>query len=181
MTECLPIAAIVHSGKHMADKILTTFIDELIARDWHVLGLVPGPMAEPGNGAMRTLRNVGNGDIYPIGQNLGRGSAACSLDSGALIATAFVLQQACDAHPDLIVVNRYGALEADGKGFAQEMLSIMTQGIPMLTVVSELHLDAWRHFTGGLALSLTPDHRSLYEWTRQLPAARRLPLAKSPE
>lgn len=178
MNESLPIAAVVHAGKHMVDATLISFIDDLKAQGWRVPGLVPGPAGRPGDCATRTLLDLDTGDIYPISENLGSGSTSCCLDPGALIAAAVVLHRARGAEPDLIVVNRFGILEADGKGFAQEMLDFMAQDVPLLTVVSETYLDAWRIFTGGLAQELPPERDALYAWARSLPAAERLPLAR---
>lgn len=176
MTDSLPIAAIIHAGKHMVDETLIGFIRELTAHGWKVRGLVPGPMGQPDNCSTRTVQDLHTQDIYPISQDLGKGSTACCLDPSALIAAAVVLHRARADAPDLAIVNRFGILEADGKGFVQEMLDFMTDGTPMLTVVSETYLEAWRNFTGGLAQELPPSREALYEWVSQLPVASRLPL-----
>ncbi|MCB5363646.1 DUF2478 domain-containing protein [Pusillimonas sp. CC-YST705] len=178
MTESLPIAAIVHSGKHQADDLLIAFFNDLTTRGWKIRGLVRGPADSADDCATRTVLDVHTGEIYPISQNLGQGSTACCLDPGALIAAAVVLHRAFEAQVDLALVNRFGILEADGKGFAQEMLSFMGEGIPMLTVVSQTYLEAWRHFTGGLAHEMPATKEALYDWARSLPAAQKWPLAE---
>ena len=178
MAESLPIAVIVHAGKGMADGMLVSFIADLAARGWRVRGLVTGPANRPDDCATRTVRDVHTGDIYRISQDLGAGSMSCCLDPGALIEAAVVLRRVLDAQPDLAVVNRFGILEADGKGFAQEMLDIVTQGIPMLTVVSPAYLEAWRTFSGGLAQELPPQREALQAWANSLPAGQRLPLSR---
>ena len=176
MTELLHVAAIVHSGKGMADGLLTSFITQLIAHGWQVNGLVTGATNNPEDCATRTVRDVLTNDIYPISQNLGTGSGACCLDPGALTDAAIVLRRALEAKPDLAVVNRFGILEADGRGFAQEMLDIVTQGIPLLTVVSPAYVEAWRAFSGGLAQELPPQHQALLAWANSLPAGQKRPL-----
>jgi len=187
-SEPLPIAAIVHAGKHTTDRTLLGFVDDLRGQGWVVRGLVSGQAcvqlaAAPAQAApsprhctLRTVRDLHTGKVYPISQNLGQGSSACCLDVGALLAAASVLHRARHAAPDLVVVNRFGILEADGGGFAQEMLGLMADGIPMLTVVSETYLPVWRTFTGGLAQELGVDRPSLHAWANTLPAAQRRPL-----
>jgi len=178
----LPIAAIVHAGKHMTDSTLLGFVDDLRGRGWVVRGLVSGqttiqtadPVLAPRHCTLRTVRDLHTGKVYPISQNLGAGSSACCLDVGALMAAASVLHRAREDAPDLVVVNRFGILEADGGGFAQEMLGLMADGIPMLTVVSETYLPVWRTFTGGLAQELIADRQALHAWANTLPAAQRL-------
>jgi len=181
----LPIAAIVHDGKHMTDHTLVHCIDHLRKRGWAVRGLVSGQIADQATGTtsgkthcqpQRTVRDLHTGQVYTISQNLGTGSTACCLDVGALLDAASVLHRAREAAPDLVVVNRFGILEADGGGFAQEMLDIMADGLPLLTVVSTTWLAAWRTFTGGLAQELAATPQALAAWARCLPAAQRLPL-----
>jgi len=178
MNELLPIAAIVHDGKHMTDGVLLDFVEDLRRQNWVLRGLVSGVMRKATNEAshctLRTVRDLHTDKVYPISQNLGKGSVACCLDVGALMDAAGVLHRARQAQPDLVIVNRFGILEADGGGFVQEMLALMTDGIPMLTVVSKTYLDAWRTFTGGLAQELTPDKEAWHAWTKTLPAAQRL-------
>jgi len=178
MNELLPIAAIVHDGKHMADSTLLDFVADLRAQGWVLRGLVSGvtvcqtPGANPCT--LRVVRDLHTGKVYPISQNLGKGSVACCLDVGALLDAASVLHRARESAPDLVVINRFGILEADGDGFAQEMLALMTDGIPVLTVVSRSYLEVWRTFTGGLAQELAPERAALTAWARTLPAARRM-------
>jgi len=167
-TETMPVAAIVHAGKGQADSVLLAFIDRLQRQGLTVRGLVPGPQSDPGDCATRTVRDLETGIIYPIAQDLGKESSACCLDPGALVAAAPVLRRAIAQRPDLAIVNRYGVLEADGKGFADEMLTLMAEGIPMLTVVSPSHLEDWRRFTGGMAAELKPELPCLLDWTRLL-------------
>jgi len=178
MNELLPIAAIVHDGKHMTDGVLLDFVQDLRRQNWVLRGLVSGVMSDPNPVAnhctLRTVRDLHTGKVYPISQNLGKGSVACCLDVGALLDAAGVLHRARQAQPDLVIVNRFGILEADGGGFAQEMLALMTDAIPLLTVVSRTYLDAWRTFTGGLAQELTPDKDAWFAWAKTLPATQRL-------
>ena len=81
---------------------------------------------------------------------------------------------------DLIVVNRFGTPEAQGRGLAEEMLAIMALGIPLVTTVESPSLDLWRDFTGGLAGEIPPNCGGLMRWwdsvrPRGLPRAFRQP------
>ena len=71
---------------------------------------------------------------------------------------------------DLAVFNRFGALEAEGGGLAAEMLELMSRGQPVLVIVGERHLDAWRNFTGGLASELPATTDALNRWFREIAA-----------
>jgi hypothetical protein len=68
----------------------------------------------------------------------------------------------------LAVINRFGKLEAEGEGFAADMLALMSTGIPVLTAVKRKHLDAWRDVTGGMAAELQPNETALRDWYTNL-------------
>lgn len=172
------LAAIVHAGKGSADAVLLGFAQRLSEQGLVVRGLVPGPQADPGDCAARTVRDLEIGDIYPIGQNLGKQSGACCLDPGALLAAGVVLRRALEGPADLVIVNRFGIQEAAGDGFCAEFLELITRGYPLLTVVSHTYLPAWREFTGGMATELSADAEALLAWFERI--RNRPPTAAAP-
>lgn len=169
--EPIAIAAIVHAGKGLADGPLLAFVRQAQSQGHLLRGLLPGPQDHINGCAIRTVLDLEDGTLYPISQNLGKESTACSLDPGALLVAGAVLRRAAKSAADLVIVNRFGVLEAEGGGFATEMLELMARGYPVLTVVSEPNLEAWRKFTGGLALELSPDLAAIQAWFEQVRSA----------
>lgn len=102
----------------------------------------------PGRRRAMILIDVEFGTEYPVSQALGTGSGTCQLDPRGFADASTVLRDALRRSPDLVVCNRYGALEAGGDGFAEELLALMAAGIPVLTVVSDPHVVAWQEFSG---------------------------------
>ncbi|HUH87796.1 MAG TPA: DUF2478 domain-containing protein [Pusillimonas sp.] len=170
--ETIAVAAIVHPGKGVADGPLLEFVNQAQTRGYTLRGLVPGLPGKVNGSTTRTVLDLEHGTVYPISQALGKQSAACSLDAGALLEAGVVLRRAAQAKADLIVVNRFGVLEAEGDGFSAEMLELMSKGFPLLTVVSEPHLEAWRTFTGGLAAELPPEPEAINDWFERVLASR---------
>lgn len=160
----LALAAIVHAGKGSADTLLLEFVQELRAKNYRVCGLVQGPEIQKEDHSLRTVQDLDKGTLYPITQNLGAESTACCLDIGALLEASEVLRQALESPADLVIVNRFGIMEADGQGFNNEILALIDQGYAVLTVVAHTYLPAWREFTGGLAVELTPERQALWDW-----------------
>ena len=78
-------------------------------------------------------------------------------------ATA-VLRRIAVHGADLAICHRFSKLEAHGGGFRDEMLDLMQRHIPLLTIVPQPHLAAWREFTGGLAAELPPERSALEVW-----------------
>lgn len=157
------LAAIVQYNWGGADDLVAGFALSLIARGWCVRGLVQESI-ESTHGCELVLVDLGQGEVFDISQHLGSGAMACCLDTGKLTEAGGVLRRIVEEGADLAVINRFSSLEAEGKGFAAELLAIAGQGIPLLTIVPQRHLTAWREFTGGMATELEPDIRLLERW-----------------
>ncbi len=159
-----PIAAIHDDGGADADALLASvaFAQQRAGR--RVAGLVMRYRGERGDCARdMILVDVATGDEYLASQSLGSGSKSCRVDPQAFAHASRVLRAIGDPAPDLVVCNRFGNLERQGQGFASELLSLMARGVPLLTVVSTRHLDAWAEFTGG-ATVLPADAAAVAAW-----------------
>lgn len=169
------VAAIVHGedeqGTH---RLLDIFARELLQRGHHVRGVVQKDADYSVlTGKRMSLLDLDSGCSYPISQDLGPGSTACCLDPAGVAAASVVLRRALAERPELVVVNRFGVLEAEGSGFAAELLALMADGVPVLTVVAPRFLAAWRAFTGDDADELPPQAEALHDWfTRVAERAR---------
>lgn len=146
-------AAVFDDGNEDLGGRLAEFAAAQRRRGLRVLGLV---MERRGEGAVckrpMFLVDVENGREYPASQALGPGSTSCQLDPSAFAEASVVLREALPRSPQLVVCNRFGALEAGGKGFADELLALMAADIPVLTLVAEPYVAAWREFSGDAPL-----------------------------
>jgi len=170
MTESLPIAAIVYTGHAASDPVVAEFAGRLQQRGLKVRGLrqEDGP-AVPGRAPATTLIDLANGDRHRISLDLGPGSTSCKVDTTAVAAVSRILREALRDDPDLVIVSRFGTLEAEGRGFAAEMLALMEAGVPLLTITATKHLEAWRRFTGGSAAELPVEIGAIEAWFAGLP------------
>lgn len=166
-----PIAAIVHTENGLADELLADFAFTLHKNGWRVRGLVQ--QSQSGLDKKATvLVDLDKGTCFPLFQNLGTGAGSCSIDQSSMAAASIVLRNALDEKPDLVIVNRFGAMEAEGKGFADEMLALMSEEIPLLTVVRESWSFDWRCFIGGAGTQLEPSLNALEAWFSGVQANR---------
>ena len=101
---------------------------------------------------------------YPISQALGPAACGCNLDPRGIADASEVLRRAVREPAELALANRFGTLEAQGRGMADELLALMLAGIPLLIVVNTRYLAEWRDFTGGQALELPPSAVALQHW-----------------
>ncbi len=164
------VAAIANDGAHDVDALLARVLADERAAGRRVHGLVMSFEAgREGCDCDMVLHDVRSGLGYTVSQSLGAGSTACRADTAGFAEASAVLRRALAApraEVDLVVCNRFGALESQGGGFAAELLEIMAAGIPLLTVVSTRYEDAWRRFTGG-ARVLPPDAAAVRAWIAQ--------------
>ena len=111
-----------------------------------------------------------DGPMIRISQNLGAGSAGCRLDPGALE------QAVCEVTPrlaraDLLIVNKFGKQEAEGRGVRDLIGSTLHEGKPVILGVNETNRAAFDHFASGLAEPLPRTTDGALDWiTRHLAA-----------
>ena len=174
MTQPWPIAAIVYTGHAASDPVVAEFARRLQERGLRIRGLrQEDGAAAPGRAPATTLIDLANGERHRISLDLGPGAASCKVDTTAVAAVSRVLRDALSDDPDLVIVSRFGTLEAEGRGFSAEMLALMEAGVPLLTVTAQKHLEAWRRFTGGAAAELPVEIGAIEAWFAGLPPRAR--------
>lgn len=159
----LKIGAVVRCDGADVDALVADFARSLIERGWRVRGLVQEVLQEE-SGCTVSLVDLENGEVRPITQSLGTLSTSCCLDPSAIAEASVVLRRIIDEGADLAIFNRFSKLEAGGSGFQAEMLALMAEGIPSLTIVPEKHLAVWREFTGGFASEIQSSREALERW-----------------
>ncbi|MCS4503576.1 DUF2478 domain-containing protein [Arhodomonas aquaeolei] len=160
------IAAIRRGDDEDLSDTFAGLADDLQAKGVAVRGLVQQRRYNATGALSRRLTVIGSDRGFGISQALGAGSRACSLDTAALADAAAWLQRFRAERPGLIIIDRFGPLEAKGRGFADEILAIVTDGIPLLTSVRPAESEAWEGFTGGLAERLPSDPAAITAWCR---------------
>jgi hypothetical protein len=110
------------------------------------------------------LRNLTTGARFSIFHDLGPGAAACHLDGTGAVAAAAGVQSDIAAGCDLVLLNKFGRLEAAGGGLASAFRAAITQGLPLLTSVSPAHDEAWRRFADREFSVLPADPAAIDVW-----------------
>lgn len=158
--------AVIHGpGSAGVDRLLEDFAAELTARGFRVGGLI-----QRNHGAIDAcaevmeLVDVASGRAFDITQRLGRESQSCRVDPTGVADASQAVRRAVADRVDLLVINKFAGLEAQGDGLADEFLSAMADGVPVLTSVGGRYLNEWQTFTGGYTDPLTPTADSLWRW-----------------
>jgi len=158
--------AVIHGpGSIGVDALLDGFAAELIRRGFRVGGLV-----QRNHGAIddcaevMELVDVATGRAFDITQRLGRESQSCRVDPTGVADASQSVRRAVAERVDLLVVNKFAGLEAQGDGLADELLSGIAEGIPVLTSVGSRYLNEWQAATGGFSEWLAPTMDALWRW-----------------
>ena len=117
------------------------------------------------------LRVLPGGRVIRISQDRGGGSRGCHLDGGALESAAGLVEAAVAQGCDMLIVNKFGKHEAEGRGFRQVIAETAAAGLPVLVGVNALNEAAFLEFSGGLAVRLEASQAMLTHWLREAMAA----------
>lgn len=146
------------------DRLIAALAEMLQARGVEVAGTVQTNRAR--EGAVHTdmdLWLLPNGPEIRISQVLGEGSTGCRLDAGALEgAVAEVARRLAGA--DVLIVNKFGRQETDGRGFRSLLGDALEQGIPVIIGVNPDYLSAFEEFSAGFAERLPNDQAAILAW-----------------
>lgn len=176
-TQPAALAALHDDRSGNADALLAELARRLQAQGRRVRGLlmVGTGLGDPANltdlaaaaasacEAEMVLQDLHTGERYLVSQPLGRLSDGCRGDPQGFARASVALRRALQEAPELVLVNRFGGLEAEGGGFAQEVLDLVCAGVPVLTQVSDRRLQAWQRFSGGAPV-LPAEPQALQAW-----------------
>ncbi len=153
-------------------QALAGFAARRRASGWRVAGLVEEQVGPPGSGCTgQGLRDLTSGAVFPIDQDLGRASTACHLDSSGVAAACVAVLAAIEAGCDLVVLSKFGKLEAARGGLIDAFRAAVERDVPVLTAVAPALAAYWDAFTGDMAATVPPDAATLEVWWRAVQPA----------
>lgn len=110
------------------------------------------------------LRRIPGGERYSIFADLGPGSAACQLDGEGAIAAAEAVRRDIAAGCDLVVLSKFGRLEAARGGLWGAFTAAVAARVPLLTSVARPAAEAWAAFAGAVFATLPADPAAVDAW-----------------
>ncbi|WP_377194292.1 DUF2478 domain-containing protein [Ruegeria meonggei] len=160
------LASVSVQGRGATDQLLSAVVARLQAEGIRVGGAL---RRQETQGETSICNNdlwlLPDGPIARITQDLGVGSTACRMDAGALeeaagTATARLIAGGID----LIVLNKFGVSEAEGRGFRALIVEAQSRNVPVLIGVSAAHRAAFERFAGDMATELSPKESAILTW-----------------
>jgi hypothetical protein len=110
------------------------------------------------------LRNVASGERFSIFQDLGPGSTACHLDGTGARTAADAMRRDIEAGCDLVLLNKFGKLEAAGTGLFGAFQAALDAHIPLLASVSAAFEEPWKRLVGPSFAVLPADADKIDAW-----------------
>lgn len=162
------IAAVIATGQGQLDAVLTDVAAGLMAEGMHLAGVVQTNCTRPDRrNCDMDVRVLPDGPVIRISQDLGAQARGCRLDPAALEQAVAIVGPRLDAGADLLILNKFGKHEADGRGFRDLIGEALARGIPVLTGVNALNRAAFEAFADGAAEVLPADPDAIRAWVRR--------------
>lgn len=166
------LAYVTLQGRGRTDALIAAVAERLQAEGLRLAGTVQSNIERPDRRKCdMDLRILPDGPIVRISEDRGDLARGCTLDSGALEQSVAEVQQRLPG-ADMLIVNKFGKREAEGKGLVPVIGDALELEIPLLVGVNGLNLAAFLAFAGDLAVALPTDISSVVEWCRHSVVAK---------
>jgi hypothetical protein len=142
-----------------------------LAERWRGEARVVGAIAEDHGLSDRActagyLRSLADDARYAMFQDLGQGSQTCHLAGDGVVKAASAVARDIEQGCDLVILSKFGKLEAGGGGLREAFAAAMEAGVPVLTSVARSQATPWESFAAPLFTPLPADAREIEAWWR---------------
>jgi hypothetical protein len=158
------LAALVYGAGEDPDPLIAGF-----AADLHRAGHRPVGVVQRGRTCQSENPQFGvvilpDGEVVGLATGDGAPAAGCRLDPDRLAGLAVRLAAAIENGADLVIINRFGRSEAEGKGLIDLVPMALDADIPVLIAVPERRFSAWIRFSEGMNVRLACRRDALDQW-----------------
>lgn len=167
----MKLACTMAPGRGDTDLVLERLAANLAARGLRCCGTVQinSERADAGPCDM-DVRVLPDGPVLRISQDLGSQARGCRLDPAALETAVGLVKVSLSSGADLLIVNKFGKHEAEGRGFRDVIAEAVAMEIPVLVGLNALNRPAFESFAEGLAIQLAPTTEALMAWANEVTA-----------
>lgn len=162
----MKFAYTIAPGRGETNLLLAEIAQQLVADGKRLVGTVQVDTdREDGGKCDMDVQVLPDGPTIRISQFRGVEARGCRLDADALEQAVSLTEQALKAGGvDLLLINKFGKHEAEGRGFRDAIAMALEADVPVLVGVNKLNRDAFDGFTSGGAVELSADPGSLRAW-----------------
>lgn len=159
------LAAIQHSGDSETDTLLADVARRLKRGGYRVGGVVQSNVPQTdGRRCDTVLKELTSRQTVCISQQRGPVSRGCRLDSAALEHAVGLVEASLQDGIDVLILNRFGKQEAEGRGFATTIAKAVDANVPVLIAINRDYATAWHRFCGADGQVLKADRSEVDQW-----------------
>ena len=168
----MKLACTMAPGRGDTDLVLERLAAEHAARGLRCCGTVQINSERVNAGPCdMDVRVLPDGAVLRISQDLGPQARGCRLDPAALETAVGLVKVSVSSGADLLIVNKFGKHEAEGRGFRDVIAEAVAMEIPVLVGLNALNRPAFESFAEGLAIQLAPTTEALMAWVNEVTAS----------
>lgn len=163
----MQLAYVMTTERGATDRLLTALAERLAEKGIRTAGIVQTNTECYDNKLCdMDVRVLPAGETIRISQSLGEGARGCRLNPGALERAVGLVTAGLAAAPapQILLVNKFGKHEADGRGMRPVIAEALAMGLPVISGVNRMNVEAFERFAEGLAVEAAPDLEALLAW-----------------
>src|SRR5262245_10306953 len=160
------IAALVYESQDRPDLVLCAFARHLADVGQRLCGLIQFRDRPPDRSACRLMVLEGWHMVEIARQHDGVDDHHCRLDAQWLDRIGTEVKASIRRGTDAVIVNRFGPLEATGRGFCDAILTASETETPLVIAVPVFEFERWTRFSGGMAVRLDCSLERVQHWWR---------------
>jgi nucleoside-triphosphatase THEP1 len=164
------VAAVVYGPGDDPDRLQREFADDLQRFGYRVVG--PVQSGRRRRGVQERLPAVALPTRATGSLRRSCQLAWTTLSEERLAATRASITTATDESADLVIIKRFGPLEAAGAGFVDEIDRAVAADIPVLIAVPHQRFGTWIRFCAGMAVKLPCSREPIDAWWRTVSRQR---------
>ncbi len=163
------LLAIVYDDGIVADRMLSELGYALRDQGVAVKGLVQRNSFRRDRAKCdMELEELGSAAVFQLSKDRGKHAGGCRLDREAIVSAAALIGPALNESCDLLILNKFGRSEAEGRGLRDIIAAAIDLEIPTLVGVPRRNLEVWQKFAEGLFdLGSVDDARTLRSWVKR--------------
>jgi nucleoside-triphosphatase THEP1 len=161
----MKLAYIMSPSRGGTDPLLVAVARQLALRGLRLCGTVQVNTEHVGRRQCdMNLLVLPDGPALRISQDRGHLARGCRLDAGSLETAVAHVARSIDVGADLVIINKFGKHEAEGRGFRSVIATALDQQVPVLVGLNAMNREAFDNFSGGLASELRADVATVLRW-----------------
>lgn len=158
------IGAIVYDTKDFPDQLMDAIVAALRADGVRLAGVHQRRRPGSVSNCDVDMEDLASGVRFHIYQDRGKDARGCKLDTSIFADVAVEAARGLGSKPDLVLINKFGKEEAEGRGLVEIIAGAVGDGVPLLIGVPSRNLRAWDDFSGGLATTLPLERDAVLRW-----------------